>query len=66
MSARDELAELIASELPGDVYACTRVWEAWSYGTMSQDDFTPANEEADLIAEIADAILAAGYQKVVA
>lgn len=59
----DELAELLASELPGDIYACNRVWEAWSHGTMSQDDFTPANEESDLIAEIAAAVLEAGYTK---
>ncbi|SDK80822.1 hypothetical protein [Arthrobacter sp. ok362] len=63
MSARDELAELLAGEIPSDIYACNRVWEAWSYGTMSQDDFTPANEESDLVAEIADAVLAAGYRK---
>jgi len=60
---RDELAELLASELPSDIYACNRVWEAWSHGTMSQDDFTPANEESDLIAEIAAAVLEAGYTK---
>ena len=23
-------------------YACTRVWEAWSYNTMSEHDFEPA------------------------
>ena len=64
MSARDELAELLASEIPNDIYACTRVWEAWSYGTMSADDFVPANEESDLLAEVADAILVAGYRKI--
>ena len=63
MTARDPLAELLATEIPDDIFACNRVWEAWSYGTMSQDDFTPANEESGLIAEIADAILAAGYVK---
>jgi hypothetical protein len=26
------------------MYACTRVWEAWSVGTMSQDDFVHASE----------------------
>jgi hypothetical protein len=25
-------------------YACTRVWEAWQYGTMTEEDFTPAAE----------------------
>lgn len=27
-----------------DVYVCTRVWSAWSYGTMTEDDFSPASE----------------------
>lgn len=33
---RDEIAELLS-----DDYACTRAWEAWQYGTMTQDDFVP-------------------------
>jgi hypothetical protein len=28
----------------GGEYACTRVWEAWQVGTMTQDDFTPMAE----------------------
>jgi hypothetical protein len=35
------------------IYACTRAWEAWSIGTMTEDDFIPAAEadvRADLIA----------------
>jgi hypothetical protein len=63
MSARDELAKLLASEIDDDVYGCTRVWEAWIYGTMSQDDFVPINEEPTVMAELAAAILAAGYRK---
>lgn len=34
-------------------YACTRVWEAWQYGTMTQDDFVPMAESeivGDLLA----------------
>jgi len=34
-------------------YVCTRVWEAWQYKTMAEDDFIPAAEadvRADLIA----------------
>jgi len=27
-----------------DVWACTRVWEAWQFGTMTEDDFVPAAE----------------------
>lgn len=27
-----------------DDFACTRVWESWQFGTMTQDDFVPLNE----------------------
>jgi hypothetical protein len=36
---RHEVTTLLA-----DDWACTRVWEAWNYGTMTQDDFEPLNE----------------------
>ena len=32
-----------------DNYACTRVWEAWSYGTMTEDDFTPMEDDEDIV-----------------
>ena len=62
MSAPGKLADAIAGALHEDVHVCTRVWEAWSHGTMSADDFTPAAEDPDLLDEIAAAVLAAGYQ----
>ncbi len=52
---REAVRDALASEL-GDTYDCGRVWEAWSVGTMGEDDFTPVNDRVD---EIADAILAA-------
>jgi len=36
-------------------YACTRVWEAWNVGTMTEDDFTPLTE-TDRASEIAEDI----------
>lgn len=39
----------------GDAVDCTRVWSAWSYGTMGEDDFVPVSER---IEEIADGLLA--------
>jgi hypothetical protein len=36
---RDAIASCLTS-----VYICNRVWSAWSYGTMSQDDFIEARE----------------------
>lgn len=34
-----ELAEVLR-----DVYVCTRLWEAWQVGTMTEGDFDPAAE----------------------
>ena len=52
---KDEVAQLIAEHL-GGTYHCTRVWEAWNVGTMSQDDFEPV-DESETPTEIADAII---------
>ena len=54
---REALAEIVRSHLTS-TYHCTRVWEAWHVGTMTEDDFEPASE-SDMAEEIADAILAA-------
>lgn len=43
----------------GDAYDCNRTWAAWSYGTMSADDFSMVAEDADRVAEIAGAALGA-------
>lgn len=53
---REALADLIAEHLRG-TYHCTRVWNAWNVGTMSQEDFEPI-DESDTPGEIADAIIA--------
>ena len=50
-----ELATAI-NETLGGVLHCTRTWQAWQAGTMTQDDFQPANE-SDLAHEIADVVL---------
>lgn len=50
----EQLTQLIADRLSG-TYHCTRVWEAWRVGTMSQDDFEDVGESdtpAELAAEI--------------
>ena len=51
---RAELIDYLRQEF-GDTYDCTRVWSAWSYGTMGEDDFDPVSNRID---DIADAILA--------
>jgi hypothetical protein len=42
-----------ASELLTGLLVCTRVWEAWSVGTMSEDDFISADEDDDTIESMA-------------
>jgi hypothetical protein len=54
---REKLIELIQEHLTA-TYHCTRVWDAWNVGTMTQDDFEDARE-SDLPFELADAILTA-------
>lgn len=52
---RDAIHDALASEL-SCAYDCTRVWEAWSVGTMGEDDFEPITERLD---EITETVLAA-------
>jgi hypothetical protein len=51
----DALTDKIAEAL-GGTYHCTRVWEAWSYGTMTQDDFCDVGE-SETPGEIADMVI---------
>ncbi|TEA78679.1 DUF551 domain-containing protein [Allopusillimonas ginsengisoli] len=52
----EELAQIVTDHLTA-AYVCTRVWEAWSYGTMGPDDFVEASE-TEMADEIAAAISA--------
>ena len=54
----EQIADLVRTHLTS-IYACTRVWEAWQVGTMTEDDFVPASEigTADEIAAAIVAIL---------
>lgn len=40
-----------------EMLSCTRVWSAWGYGTMTEDDFEPAPSE-----DLVEAIVAAGWR----
>jgi hypothetical protein len=55
---RESVRTAIAEAL-GDAYDCTRVWSAWSYGTMGPDDFVLVAEDDDRLSEIADAAIGA-------
>ena len=54
---REKIAALSSDALRDVAYSCGRVWEAWQYGTMTQDDFSPEWEDEELLASIADALL---------
>jgi hypothetical protein len=51
--------DAIATSLGNTAYFCTRVWDAWSVGTMSQDDFTPVVECEEALLDMARAAVAA-------
>lgn len=48
--------DAVAGALTG-LYYCRRVWSAWSVGTMSEDDFSPADEDDDIIENVTDAAI---------
>lgn len=54
----EAIRDAIATNL-NTLYACSRVWSAWSYGTMSQEDFRPAGEDDDVIQSITGAVMLA-------
>lgn len=49
-----------ARESLDDVWYCGRVWSAWGYGTMSEEDFCPACECDDIVESVARHVYAAG------
>lgn len=53
---KDALREIVISHFRGGDYACTRAWEAWQYGTMTQDDFIPL-EETERVDEMVDLVM---------
>lgn len=57
-AVRQAVMDAIADWL-GDAMDCTRVREAWSYGTMSADDFRIIAEDESRLMEIADAAILA-------
>lgn len=55
---KEAVSEAIREAL-GGALDCGRVWSAWGVGTMSEDDFSPVADDAERVAEITDAVLAA-------
>lgn len=55
---REAVKQAIAEAL-GEALDCTRVWSAWSYGTMGPNDFQLVAEDDGRLDEIADAAISA-------
>lgn len=55
---REAVKQAIAEAL-GEALDCTRVWSAWSYGTMRPNDFQLVAEDDGRLDEIADAAISA-------
>lgn len=51
----DSLRDAIGEGLRG-LYGCGRSWSAWSVGTMTEDDFYPAEDSDDCIDRIFDRV----------
>ena len=59
MELKSKIREALEGVLAGqEAMHCNRVWEAWGYGTMTEDDFTLVVEDMDCMDELADAVLA--------
>lgn len=54
---QERIAEAVRQALSdGEALQCTRVWEAWLYKTMTDEDFTDASD-GPLVEEVAAAVL---------
>jgi hypothetical protein len=53
---RQRMRDAVAGALTG-LYYCGRVWSAWSVGTMSEDDFSPADEDDNIIENVTAAAI---------
>lgn len=55
-SLKERLKNTLREQLD-DALVCTRVWDAWSVGTMSEDDFECLAYDDEYIEQLANAIL---------
>lgn len=56
----EHIVEAIKEQLAkgyGDLYVCTRDDSAWSYGTMSLDDFHRLDSDEDVLGDLANDML---------
>ena len=57
---RNRVANALYDVLEGqEVMHCTRVWEAWNYGTMTDDDFDLVVNDTAAMEEIIESVVTA-------
>lgn len=56
------VTDAVAETLGYGAYDCIRVWSAWSYGTMSADDFLSIADQPERLEEIAGAAVDAFFR----
>ena len=52
---KNEIIDEVASNCQ-DVYCCTRVWEAWNYGTMKKSNFHSADNDDEFLYDLAESV----------
>jgi hypothetical protein len=60
--AKGRLRDALRNNLRGALF-CTRVWDAWSVGTMSENDFVDVTEDDNFIEGTVNEILLALMNK---
>lgn len=58
MDAKEAVAQVLGDH---ELFACTRVWEAWQHKTMSQDDFVHAEDDTELVESVLEDLLGLGF-----
>ncbi len=53
---KERVKDTLRNQLRDALY-CTRVWDAWSVGTMSEDDFECLADSEEYVDQLADSIL---------
>lgn len=49
--------DAVVTEILDDLLYCSRVWEAWEVGTMTQDDFGFAAEDEDIRSDVRSTLI---------
>ena len=50
---KEEIKNILINNFD-DLFICTRTWSAWSYATMTHDDFIPLVANSNLLDEITE------------